>query len=478
MSEDVFDRLANAERAFVVAAAGCGKTHAIAQAVARSSGKPQLILTHTHAGVAALRRRLLALSIPRARYVVETIAGWACKVAASYPVTSGLPNAEPSSDADWTAINPAAKILVGVRAIRRVLQASYGGVYVDEYQDCIRGQHDLILAVAEILPCRVLGDPLQGIFDFTGEAIKWKEDVESNFVALPEMVEPWRWRNTNPALAGWLKSARQSLIAGEPLSLEGAPLAWRQATTSEMRKACYDSLQYRGESVVALYDWPGKCHGFARDLGGKFKSIEPMECPDLIRSARAVEAAKGQRWVLACIKFASDCLSNLGQSTATLVTALKAGRIPRARKGNLEKLYDAAAQVAASGSYVSVKKFLLELRKCRDVNLYRDELWHEMLRSVDYAVRSEGVALDKAAWHVRNITRQIGRSSRQKIVARTLLVKGLEFDHTILLDADQYDRRNLYVALTRASKSVTVLSQSTVLTPVEKQSRKKDVVSA
>lgn len=39
----------------------------------------------------------------------------------------------------------------------------------------------------------------------------------------------------------------------------------------------------------------------------------------------------------------------------------------------------------------------------------------------------------------------------------------LEFDHAIILDADSFDRKNLYVALTRASKTVTIISNSSVL---------------
>jgi ATP-dependent exoDNAse (exonuclease V) beta subunit len=45
-------------------------------------------------------------------------------------------------------------------------------------------------------------------------------------------------------------------------------------------------------------------------------------------------------------------------------------------------------------------------------------------------------------------------------VSRTLLVKGLEYDHVLLPDiADFDDAKNLYVALTRGSKSLTVLSK-------------------
>lgn len=45
-------------------------------------------------------------------------------------------------------------------------------------------------------------------------------------------------------------------------------------------------------------------------------------------------------------------------------------------------------------------------------------------------------------------------------MSRTLLIKGLEFDHALVLSADELDARNLYVALTRGSRSLTVLTAS------------------
>ena len=50
-------------------------------------------------------------------------------------------------------------------------------------------------------------------------------------------------------------------------------------------------------------------------------------------------------------------------------------------------------------------------------------------------------------------------------VSRTLLVKGLEYDHAIVLDADKLDTKQLYVALTRGSHRLTILSRQPVLRP-------------
>jgi DNA helicase-2/ATP-dependent DNA helicase PcrA len=44
-------------------------------------------------------------------------------------------------------------------------------------------------------------------------------------------------------------------------------------------------------------------------------------------------------------------------------------------------------------------------------------------------------------------------------------VKGLEFDNAVVLDADGFDAKNLYVALTRGAKTLTVVSMEMVIRP-------------
>jgi hypothetical protein len=58
-------------------------------------------------------------------------------------------------------------------------------------------------------------------------------------------------------------------------------------------------------------------------------------------------------------------------------------------------------------------------------------------------------------------------SGRGKLIGTTLLVKGLEFDHAIVLDADSLSRKELYVAITRGANSLTIISSSAVLNPRE-----------
>jgi len=99
-----------------------------------------------------------------------------------------------------------------------VLRASYAGVYVDEYQDCTVGQHALVMQLASLLPCRILGDPLQAIFRKInkGEALAWQV-ARDNFAEVGSLDQPHRWLGRNDGLGYWLLDVRNRLLAGDPV---------------------------------------------------------------------------------------------------------------------------------------------------------------------------------------------------------------------------------------------------------------------
>jgi len=59
--------------------------------------------------------------------------------------------------------------------------------------------------------------------------------------------------------------------------------------------------------------------------------------------------------------------------------------------------------------------------------------------------------------------RLIGRPLPKRAVGSTLLLKGLEAEVAVVLDAGNLDARNLYVAMTRGSKKLIICSKSPVL---------------
>lgn len=170
----------------VSAPAGCGKTHLIVDAIRRHSGpRPILVLTHTNAGVAALRGRLEQARIAREKYRVYTIDGWVMRLIAMFPNNAGhdpavldlgMPNR------DYPAIRHAADTLLSAGHLDDVIASSYERLIVDEYQDCLVVQHRLIEHLARVLPAVVLGDPLQAIFGFANNRlVDWADDVETTF---------------------------------------------------------------------------------------------------------------------------------------------------------------------------------------------------------------------------------------------------------------------------------------------------------
>jgi DNA helicase-2/ATP-dependent DNA helicase PcrA len=456
MPIDTIRALAEARRGFVTAAAGCGKTEAIARAVAMVTEGRQLVLTHTHAGVKALRDRLAGFGVPHIRFRVETIAGWALRYAANYPGLSGLEESKPSG-AGWSEVYGAALRALSSSAITQVVAESYTGLYVDEYQDCTKGQHQLVMRLADLLPCRVLGDPLQGIFGFReGERlVDWPSDIEPHFEQLPSLERPWRWKD-NPALGKRLGEIRESLLRGDEIDLTVGPIVWRPCERDEQVKACYARAHSEDESVVAIYKTPESCHYFARGLRGVFTSMEEMDCKALLSSSMRIEAATGLARCKAVIDFACECMTGISTELSTVREKLTAGVMPELRRVKKHPhVVQALTRVASDASLESLPGLLRAIDKVPH-RLYRRELWREMQRSVGLYLKGTGESLRDAAWQLRNKVRRQGRSVELRTVSRTLLIKGLEFDHAIVLDASEHDAENLYVALTRGSRSLTV----------------------
>ena len=66
------------KKTMLVAPAGHGKTHTIAECLKHTDGR-QLILTHTHAGVASIKDKISRSNIKPAKYRITTISSFAQK---------------------------------------------------------------------------------------------------------------------------------------------------------------------------------------------------------------------------------------------------------------------------------------------------------------------------------------------------------------------------------------------------------------
>ena len=213
MSDEVFRAIADAASGFVEAPAGCGKTEAIVRTVGGYCADTQLVLTHTHAGVDALRQRFRDRRVPAARYHVDTIAGWAWGWVRKYPASAGY--CASADFVDWNAVYAGMTGLLRKKFVRQGVVNSYAGVIVDEYQDCTVPMHQLILGLKELLPCRVLGDDLQGVFGFREDPLVTWSAVQEDFASsLGQLQTPYRWmRAGNSRLGEWLLGTRDTFRA-------------------------------------------------------------------------------------------------------------------------------------------------------------------------------------------------------------------------------------------------------------------------
>lgn len=354
----------------------------------------------------------------------------------------------------WTEVQEGARRVLSTRAGRAVLAASFSGVYVDEYQDCTENQHLLVDALADVLPTRLLGDPLQGIFGFAGKLVDW-DLVRRTYDEVGELTVPYRWRSTNPALGEWLIDARARLLAGQEPNWSSTALTVGGCRDVDQILACG---RFRTTpSVVAIRKWPRDERSVASRLGGAFTSMETIDSKDLFAIARRFDGATGAGLAVATIDLAEQCMTNTGAHLKSARARLAQGALPtpRSQAANAAAV-DELNKVALEG-HTAVPRALLAISSLPNVRVYRHELLDETLRALRSRRASSEQTLEQVVWSLRDDARRRGRAVPTRVVSRTLLVKGLEFDHTLVLDANELSVEELYVAITRPRLSLTVL---------------------
>ncbi|MEJ6849855.1 UvrD-helicase domain-containing protein [Sinorhizobium fredii] len=446
----------------VVAPAGYGKTETIADIVAGTSCRC-LLLTHTLAGVDALRKRLREKGVKSHRYQLETIAAWSLRYAAAYPVTSGFPRLATPRGHQWSTVYTAARQLLGGRSIDRVIQASYGLVLVDEYQDCSVGQHEIVRLLSGLVPTLIFGDPLQSIFDFGGEpTVRWHEDVLPAFPKIDELDTPWRWINKkNDPLADWLRTVRAELLAGRAIDLRKAPACVRVHHLDEPRrlrslekKACGHGSLSDANRLAIIGSKSSERVRAALAKRVHAQNIETIECKDLQTACSRIEAATGMERLTFLMELLQRSI--IGVSLRPFLR-----RVSEIHKGKVIRKPLTAAEAAAMEILASEKlepliALIDEFR--RGGRTFRGELIFALRESLLLRCLPESGTLLECAWHVQERRRHAGRRHGYKIVTSTLLAKGLEYENSVVFLTEPATREDIYVALTRASRQIDIVT--------------------
>jgi DNA helicase-2/ATP-dependent DNA helicase PcrA len=461
-------------RGSVTAPAGCGKTQLIADTLRLHAGsKPLLILTHTNAGVAALRARLQKASVPSSSYQISTLDGFAMKLISKYPMRSGhhpaiLELNNPAND--YPAIRDAAWRLLQAGHVNDVFRATYSHVLVDEYQDCNVAQHGIVAWAAQVLPTCVLGDPMQAIFNFGGNRlVDWAADVQTQFPPAGELRTPWRWRLAEAENLGqWLLAARAQLQAGLPVDLHTAPpeVQWvrlNPVAAIPQRLAAARTRPPGGRGTVLIV-------GDARNARARHEltsqtpgatAVEAVELADLVTFARSFEPGHGNS-LTQVVNFAASLMTGVGP--AALLSRVETIRKGRARNPPTRAEASAVAYVDAP-SLASAAQLLHHFSVEPGTHVYRPEVLRHCLAALRTAASGTST-FHAAAIQARERNRHIGRPLMHRAVGSTLLLKGLEADAAVVLHPELMTAQNLYVALTRGARHLVVCSESNLLRPV------------
>ena len=447
--------------------AGTGKTELLATSVERLYQRDlrALVLTHTNAGVDALRRRFRRREVRSTAFRVETIASLAFQLVRAYPTLAGFTATELP---DWTQsrrfIQGATKVLEA-EAIRSMFTNSFDYVFIDEYQDCDVNQHAFALALRRAIPGTViLGDPLQAIFTFGDPLPDWERDVLTAFPPYSVPIHPYRWVQHNQDLGQWLLDVRPQLQTGQRFDISkgaAAGVSFIPNRGPATLAHAANLIRSTSESVVLLDKWPNDVASHARHLGGRFVVMEDIAGGFMSRSLKNLPAEGDPQIAAWVARLAKQCMIGLAKIDRPILKKLDAGQaVSHLARSGLEPALCALDALQGNPTYQEAARAGAEILRCNGVRLFRREAWQDTCGAL-VQTAGNGDSPEANLTRRREGLRRAGRPEQKRVASRTLLVKGLEYDHVIIADLSKMrDPKNLYVALSRARKSVIVIGSS------------------
>lgn len=478
----------NCHRGLLIAPAGHGKTTAIADCLLQCPEHScQLVLTHTHAGIASLRTKFKDKNVPAHKYQLDTISGLAQRYVLSFLGTAGLPLPE-SKEYFPTIVERCIKLLDSC-VIQQIIQSTYDGVFVDEYQDCTVDQHEMVKVLAKNLPLHILGDPLQGIFFFEKKSLVNFDKDFDEFKVFDLLKYPWRWNKTNPALGNLILAMRQCLVQNRAINLsnyncEGFELVLHNMPSNLHEESFLRILRNTirknmCESILVVYpsysdrELPrGRLHDriklkIAIDYGYGFQLIDAIDAKTFYSCAKQIDqfiCDSLSKRNIEKIKHLYDimCSMHFPKGEMDVWISRNHNRIKNKRdekfKTRVERLKSAITmyeQTPQLATLLPIFEFVYE--QTRNKCHYK-EFYYEIKNAIRNAI-DDNITVYEALGQLKNRLRHIGRKIEGRCIGTTLLTKGLEFDTVILYDADKFeDAKNFYVAISRARKKLVLIT--------------------
>jgi DNA helicase-2/ATP-dependent DNA helicase PcrA len=320
----------------------------------------------------------------------------------------------------------------------------------------------VIAELRKLLPCRVLGDELQGIFGFRDEQLIGWSDVRAEFANdLGALETPYRWiKAGNENLGRWLLNSRGEFRTNREPSYRGSPVEHRSISYSDLGRQliCIVREKEGRVCVIGPKARPLPAGVETSLVKHKFRVLEPNDLSvlrDLVRAICDGEEAGKPKAAMDFLqrvfggyeqddkRFLQGILRNNGQRATradrrALCDKHKEGVTPRLFLDLLEYIAKNPGMPCKLKESVSALKCILEehLKTGAGIKaLYADEIAQRKYHS---------------------------RSNVYRCIGSTLLVKGLEFDHAVIVRGPGWQKswgshKDLYVALTRGAKSTMLV---------------------
>jgi DNA helicase-2/ATP-dependent DNA helicase PcrA len=320
------------------------------------------------------------------------------------------------------------------------------------------------MAMLPCFPVRIFGDPLQGIFYWAGKLVDWKT---LEFPIEQPLQHPWRWDKTNPKLGTWINEIRLKLLPvldGQPASIDlnNLPTFVEIIPPQDVNLKNIMESTKSFESVIFLTQLKQKQESFARSTGGIFTNDETQECEELYEFAKNMDNLTGCEQGVAIIDFSIKCATHIKIELGSYYVNLRKGCKNFSR---IKKHCDAGQIIeeiceARCNDVNPLIRWFEWITKEPQFKIYRKELFAEAKRCIKYALENS-ITYEASARLLRNMPHlRKNFNSFKYLSSRTVLAKGLEFDCVFIDHQKSMKVQDFYVALSRATKQIFIISDN------------------
>ncbi|MBA8862446.1 DNA helicase-2/ATP-dependent DNA helicase PcrA [Ochrobactrum anthropi] len=476
----------------IEAPGGCGKTFqgaAFAADICPTLGPGRLlILTHTHAACDVFSDRTREL----AGLEIRTIDSLIGQIAEAYPEPGRMPGSPPDYDGNsrW-----AAGLLKRRPFIADMLARRYPMVICDEHQDASPEQHAVIEALHGAgAKVRAFFDPMQRIHGAGANPAQSQADDDrlAAFQSAADISEsldvPHRWRGGGEELGDWILENRSRLAAGGKLRLTGVlprglKVVFAENSTQKSlgfklnardRRPLDPSLKgtqsllilsHHNETVRAIRAYLGRSMPIWE---GNTRSALPTLAERLAGCTDDAAAAAD-----AAIAFVQKVCTGFSNSQfATRFRAEVAGDCTAPARGKPAQIQALARLIVDQPNHMGVSAFLRSLfgaikdqKQFGGIHIdYPREYWEAIRLGAALDPQTGLAELAHRNAHTRRLPPPRAISTIHK-------AKGLEAPNVLIMPCDattfrERDHRLLYVAISRASRSLTLVVSRSNPSPI------------